>query len=328
MLDQPADRSGPGGRGLLPGSGVGHLRRAPLGSARKAPDGGCLDLQAALLERASSPLRGPLLLERCREPRHRGEQGGRRAPAPSGPLGPGGAQGRHRRLRPGSGRARASRHTGAGLLGDRGRPPEGPGGAASTPRGPDRPAGPPGSQGAPMTTAWIDPLRELLRSHPRVVLVTVTGVRGHAPQSVGAKMVVTEEESVGTVGGGNLEMTALAEARKMLASREEIPRSIVVRLGAGKGSGAPNAAAGRSPSSSSRSRGTCRKWRSSGWVMWAGRSRRCSRFCRSSSFSSIPGPRCCFPAGFRLSMPPRTSTSARGRSPRSGSPPWRRELAW
>lgn len=86
-----------------------------------------------------------------------------------------------------------------------------------------------------MTTPWIDRLRELLRTHARVALVTITAVRGHAPQSVGAKMVVTEGESFGTVGGGNLEMTAVAEARKLLERREKSPRSVVVRLGGEKG---------------------------------------------------------------------------------------------
>ncbi|MGD9896928.1 MAG: xanthine dehydrogenase accessory protein XdhC [Candidatus Methylacidiphilaceae bacterium] len=86
-----------------------------------------------------------------------------------------------------------------------------------------------------MTTPWIDGLRELLRVHAQVVLVTLTQVRGHAPQAVGAKMLVTAEESFGTIGGGNLEMTAAAEARKMLERRERSPRTVTIPLGAQKG---------------------------------------------------------------------------------------------
>ncbi len=86
-----------------------------------------------------------------------------------------------------------------------------------------------------MRTLWIDKVAELLRTQARVVLVTLTGARGHAPQAVGAKMAVTTSESFGTVGGGNLEETAIAEARKMLAERERTPRTLVVRLGAEKG---------------------------------------------------------------------------------------------
>lgn len=86
-----------------------------------------------------------------------------------------------------------------------------------------------------MTPSWIEKLRELLGLRGRVVLVTITQVRGHAPQAPGAKMLVTAEESWGTVGGGNLEMTAATEARRMLTDWERLPRAITVRLGAEKG---------------------------------------------------------------------------------------------
>ncbi len=86
-----------------------------------------------------------------------------------------------------------------------------------------------------MTTPWIDKLRELLRTHARIAIVTITGVRGHAPQAIGAKMLVTDEGSFGTVGGGNLEQSAITEARQMLERRERSPRSITVRLAGEKG---------------------------------------------------------------------------------------------
>ena len=50
------------------------------------------------------------------------------------------------------------------------------------------------------------------------VLVTVIKVRGHAPRDPGAKMVVGADHSWGSVGGGNLEETAVARARELIAA--------------------------------------------------------------------------------------------------------------
>ena len=52
---------------------------------------------------------------------------------------------------------------------------------------------------------WIDELSDLSAAGKRVVLVTVAGIRGSAPREVGAKMIVTDEDTVGTIGGGQLE---------------------------------------------------------------------------------------------------------------------------
>ena len=46
------------------------------------------------------------------------------------------------------------------------------------------------------------------------MLVTLTAVRGHAPRDAGAKMVVGVRETWDTVGGGNLEATAVDRARR------------------------------------------------------------------------------------------------------------------
>lgn len=51
-----------------------------------------------------------------------------------------------------------------------------------------------------------------------VVLVTLTEVRGHAPQAPGAKMVVCADRTWGTVGGGNLEASAVDHARALLSA--------------------------------------------------------------------------------------------------------------
>ena len=48
------------------------------------------------------------------------------------------------------------------------------------------------------------------------VLVTVGPVKGSAPRSPGTRMLVTRERCRGSIGGGNLEFTAIRRAREML----------------------------------------------------------------------------------------------------------------
>ena len=52
---------------------------------------------------------------------------------------------------------------------------------------------------------WIDDLQRLNRDEQQCVVVTVAGVRGSAPREVGANMIVTATETLGTIGGGQLE---------------------------------------------------------------------------------------------------------------------------
>ena len=51
------------------------------------------------------------------------------------------------------------------------------------------------------------------------ILVTVHATRGSVPRKKGAWMAVFSQNAVGTVGGGHLELSALAEARQRLHSR-------------------------------------------------------------------------------------------------------------
>ena len=62
------------------------------------------------------------------------------------------------------------------------------------------------------------------------VLVTVTDLRGHAPRDPGAKMVVDAARTRGSVGGGNLEETAIARARTMLESGATAPEQLTIGL--------------------------------------------------------------------------------------------------
>ena len=52
---------------------------------------------------------------------------------------------------------------------------------------------------------WIGQLSDLVAAGEPVVRVTIAGVRGSAPREVGACMLVTAGETIGTIGGGQLE---------------------------------------------------------------------------------------------------------------------------
>jgi xanthine dehydrogenase accessory factor len=63
---------------------------------------------------------------------------------------------------------------------------------------------------------WTEAVRRLRNDRVPGVLVTVASVRGHAPREAGAKLVVTADAGWGSIGGGNLEETAITRARAML----------------------------------------------------------------------------------------------------------------
>jgi xanthine dehydrogenase accessory factor len=77
---------------------------------------------------------------------------------------------------------------------------------------------------------WINAVAELRRERQPGVLVTVTAVRGHAPREAGAKMVVGERRCWGTIGGGNLEESAVRRARELLASDAGEPETDTTSL--------------------------------------------------------------------------------------------------
>ena len=66
-------------------------------------------------------------------------------------------------------------------------------------------------------TTWLDALAQLRAQRRAGVLVTLLEVRGHAPRDAGTKMVVADDATWGTVGGGNLEATAVERARAVIA---------------------------------------------------------------------------------------------------------------
>ena len=64
---------------------------------------------------------------------------------------------------------------------------------------------------------WLEAVAQLRRDGVYGVLVTVSAVRGHAPREAGAKMVVGADHAWGTIGGGNVEASAIERARELIA---------------------------------------------------------------------------------------------------------------
>lgn len=77
---------------------------------------------------------------------------------------------------------------------------------------------------------WVAAVERLRRDRRAGVLVTLVTVRGHSPREAGAKMVVAAEGSWGSIGGGNLEATAVERARTMLTRPTGIPELFTLAL--------------------------------------------------------------------------------------------------
>ena len=82
---------------------------------------------------------------------------------------------------------------------------------------------------------WIGDLNEKITVGNGCVLVTVAGVRGSAPREVGAKMLVTRHETIGTIGGGQLEHKCTQIAFNTLTNEEDGNRIRKFALGANCG---------------------------------------------------------------------------------------------
>ena len=80
---------------------------------------------------------------------------------------------------------------------------------------------------------WLETLAHLKEPS---VLVTIARVRGHAPRHAGSKMVVTSSAVYGSVGGGNLEQTALEKARVLLKQTSPSPELLTMTLSLQHGS--------------------------------------------------------------------------------------------
>lgn len=70
---------------------------------------------------------------------------------------------------------------------------------------------------------WIEAVAQLRAESVAHVLVTVIDVRGHAPRDAGTKMVVSGATTWGSIGGGNMEITAVERSRALLAEQAREP---------------------------------------------------------------------------------------------------------
>jgi xanthine dehydrogenase accessory factor len=77
---------------------------------------------------------------------------------------------------------------------------------------------------------WLRAAQQLRDEGQPGVLVTVAEARGHAPREAGAKMVVSRDRTWGSVGGGNLEATAVTQARELIESGAAEPEIREARL--------------------------------------------------------------------------------------------------
>jgi xanthine dehydrogenase accessory factor len=86
--------------------------------------------------------------------------------------------------------------------------------------------------------SWIEHLYRIRADGEDSVLVTVAAVRGSAPREAGAKMIVTSTETIGTIGGGQLEYQSARIAVARLNASGDSRGAVSFRrfrLGAGLG---------------------------------------------------------------------------------------------
>ncbi len=80
-------------------------------------------------------------------------------------------------------------------------------------------------------TDWVYQIELLLESAPALIMVTVLRVQGSVPREAGSRMLITADRQWGTIGGGNLEYTAVRSARTRLAGSLIAPEREVNALG-------------------------------------------------------------------------------------------------
>jgi xanthine dehydrogenase accessory factor len=71
---------------------------------------------------------------------------------------------------------------------------------------------------------WLEAMRPAME-------VQVLNARGSVPRETGTRMLVTADTVAGTIGGGHLELQAIADARAMLAAHDAGPHDRAIALG-------------------------------------------------------------------------------------------------
>lgn len=85
--------------------------------------------------------------------------------------------------------------------------------------------------------SWIPELLSLGQTKRPAVLLAVVSVRGSAPREVGARMIVTETETIGTIGGGQLEYQCVQLACEQLRDVHAKPNTRTRRFALGANCG-------------------------------------------------------------------------------------------
>jgi xanthine dehydrogenase accessory factor len=70
-----------------------------------------------------------------------------------------------------------------------------------------------------------------LHEGTQAVVIEVTQAQGSVPREAGTRMLVSTKETIGTIGGGHLELKAIARAREMLRTNELAPHTEHFPLG-------------------------------------------------------------------------------------------------
>ena len=84
---------------------------------------------------------------------------------------------------------------------------------------------------------WIDDLYALSGNDECCIVVTVAGVRGSAPRETGAKMIVTGFETIGTIGGGQLEYQCTKIACEQMQKKDGFSQRLQRRFPLGTNCG-------------------------------------------------------------------------------------------
>ena len=80
-------------------------------------------------------------------------------------------------------------------------------------------------------TRWADILALHLEAGKHSVLLTVGEIKGSTPRETGARMLITAQNTCGTIGGGQLEYKAIQKARDILKSKSKAPEIMSLPLG-------------------------------------------------------------------------------------------------
>ena len=85
--------------------------------------------------------------------------------------------------------------------------------------------------GTRMNRSNRDTAQRWLNHARRAIVVEVTRAQGSVPREEGTRMLVSATEVIGTIGGGHLELKAIACAREMLRAQELAPHTEHYPLG-------------------------------------------------------------------------------------------------